>query len=204
MKPMNLVELSYLSTLSFTALRTSSPSFVPQPIFRQTIRAASAPPTTAKREDESVLEPALAALEVVAPPEEVELGAVVLLELALPASPMTPPPTLAGETELAAFAAAERYPFRDLSVALLFCVSLVGNNCEHGEGLDGMFMVVRNCKVKFPCRSEEEKRKERMMAQRWIYGYLRWVDHANHACLAMAWYRAVEPNGIGVLDGYGE
>lgn len=87
---------------------------------RQTIRAAKTPPTIAYTDEANVLEPALAALELVAGAEEVELGAVALLELALPVSLTAPPPTLAGETELAAFPAADRYPLRDLSLALCF------------------------------------------------------------------------------------
>jgi hypothetical protein len=73
---------------------------------------------TPTKEDANAVDPALAALELVAGAEEVELGAAALLELALPVSLRTPPFTLAGETELAAFPAAERYPLSDLSVEL--------------------------------------------------------------------------------------
>ena len=33
---------------------------------------------------------------------------------------------------------------------------------------------------------------------------LRSVDHANHATVTMSWNGAIEPNGVGVLDGDGE
>jgi hypothetical protein len=33
---------------------------------------------------------------------------------------------------------------------------------------------------------------------------LRWVDHTNHASLAMSWESTVEPDWVGIVDGDGE